>query len=142
MSRIVLDTSVLVAALRSRRGASSLLLYRVARQLVVPLVTTPLFLEYESVLKRPEQQLATGLNSEQIDRFLSAFASAATGVDTHFRWRPQLRDTNDEMVLEAAVNGMAEALITHNIADFHVAKEQFGILVITPGRYLKDNPDD
>lgn len=140
MQKGVLDTSVLVAALRSRHGASSLILTRVANQQLLPLVTTPLFLEYEAVLKRAEQQLATGLNVDQVDQFLSAFASAAKGVNAHFRWRPQLRDTADEMVLETAVNGSADALITHNIKDFRSVAEQFCLTLTTPGQYLQDNP--
>jgi len=142
MQRVVLDTSVLVAALRSRNGASSLILTRVAHQQLRPLVTTPLFLEYEAVLKRAEQQLATGLNTDQIDQFLSAFASAAEGVNAHFRWRPQLRDTADEMVLEVAVNGNADVLITHNVKDFTSVAKQFGFTLSTPGQYLQDNPDE
>lgn len=141
MHKIVLDTSVIVAALRSRNGASSIIINRIAHQRVVPLVTTPLFLEYEAVLKRPEHQLATGLSVKQIDNFLSAFASAAIGVHTHFRWRPQLRDSDDEMVLEAAANGRADALVTHNIKDFGMTQETFGILVLTPGQFIQDNPE-
>ena len=97
MIRAVLDTSVIVAGLRSRHGASNVILAKVARRELKPLVTTPLFLEYEAVLKRPEQQIATRLNPTQVDRFLAAFASAAEGIDTHFRWRPQLRDPADEL---------------------------------------------
>ena len=89
MIRVVLDTTILVTGLRSRRGASNVILAGVARRQVLPLVTTPLFLEYEAVLKHPEHQLATGLNPAQIDQLLAAFASAAEGVETHFRWRPQ-----------------------------------------------------
>lgn len=103
-----------------------------------PLVTTPLFLEYEAVLKRPENQLATGMNLAQIDAFLSAFASAAVGVETHYRWRPQLRDSADEMVLECVVNGGAEYLITFNLKDFRPSDEQFRYQLITPGVFLQE----
>lgn len=92
------------------------------------------------MLKRPELQLATGLNLNQIDKFLSAFASAAIGVHTHFRWRPQLRDSDDEMVLEAAANGRADLLVTHNIKDFRQATEVFGIPVLTPGQLIQEIP--
>ncbi|MGH8455277.1 MAG: PIN domain-containing protein, partial [Nevskiales bacterium] len=85
-----------------------------ARRRLKPLVTTALFLEYEDVLKRPEHRLVTGLSEVQIDRFLAAFASASSPVKVHFRWRPQLNDASDELVLEAAVNGSADALVTHN----------------------------
>lgn len=136
MFRVVLDTSVIVAALRSGTGASNALLRYVARQELTPLVTTALFLEYEDVLRRPEQRLAHGLGLAQIDRFLSALASACEPVDVRFQWRPQLSDPNDEMVLEAAVNGRADRLVTHNVRDFLRAGVKFGLPVVRPGEML------
>jgi putative PIN family toxin of toxin-antitoxin system len=136
--RIVLDTSVLVAALRSRRGASNELLRRVAQSALRPLVSTALFLEYEDVLSRAEQRLATGMSEQDIDSFLAALASASDPVEVHFRWRPQLSDPSDELVLEAAVNGMADALVTHNVRDFLVAAERFDLRVLTPQQCLKE----
>jgi len=136
--RVVLDTSVIVAGLRSRLGASNALLTRVAGKRLVPLVTTALFLEYEEVLLRPEQRLATGMREADIAGFLAAFASAAEPIEVHFQWRPQLPDPDDEMVLEAAVNGRADALITHNIDDFAPVARTFSIPVLTPGKLLKE----
>jgi putative PIN family toxin of toxin-antitoxin system len=138
MLRVVLDTSVLVAGLRSRRGASNALLALVARQKIKPLVTTSLFLEYEAVLLRAEQRLVTGMSETDVAGFLSAFASASAGVDVHFQWRPQLSDPADEMVLEAAINGQADALVTHNVADFSRAAARFGLRIVTPGDLLKE----
>lgn len=137
MHRVVLDTSVLVAALRSRRGASNALLRYVSSEQVKPLVSPALFLEYEDVLKRPEQMAAHGFDLEAIDGFLAAFASSALAVECHFRWRPQLRDPGDEMVLETAVNGSADALVTHNVRDFGPARA-FALRVLTPGEFLKE----
>ena len=111
--RVVLDNSVLVAGLRSQLGASNRVLLAVAEGRCTPLVTTAVFLEYEAVLLRPEQRLATGMNPEDVEGFLAAFASAAEPVELNFLWRPQLRDPADELMLEAAVNGQAEALVTH-----------------------------
>ena len=136
--RIVLDTSVLVAGFRSRRGASNLLLQKVAKGVFRPLVSTALFLEYEEVLLRPEHRLATGMSEADVARALAALASACEPVDVHFRWRPQLGDPSDEMVLEAAVNGRAEVLVTHNIRDFVRAAERFKLRVITPQQCLKE----
>jgi putative PIN family toxin of toxin-antitoxin system len=136
--RIVLDTSVLVAALRSRRGASNELLRRVAQSSLRPLVSTALFLEYEDVLSRAEQRLATGMSEQDIESFLAALASACDPVEVHFRWRPQLSDPSDELVLEAAVNGMADALVTHNVRDFQVAAQRFDLRVLTPQQCLKE----
>lgn len=109
-----------------------------AREKVSPLVTSALFLEYEAVLKRPEQRLSHGLSLEQIDRFLAALASACKPVDIHFQWRPQLSDPGDEMILEAAVNGQADYIVTYNIKDFDIAAKKFGIRVLRPGELLEE----
>ena len=136
--RVVLDTSVLVAGLRSKRGASNRVLFAIAERRCVPLVTTALFLEYESVLLRAEQQLATGMNAADVEGFLAAFASTAEPIELNFLWRPQLRDPADEMVLEAAVNGRASAVVTHNVNDFRPATIQFGVRTLTPAEFLKE----
>ncbi|MGH8221441.1 MAG: putative toxin-antitoxin system toxin component, PIN family [Woeseiaceae bacterium] len=136
--KLVLDTSVLVAGFRSRQGASNRLLRAVARGEVQPLVTTALFLEYESVLLRPEHRIVTGLGPTEIERILASLASACEPVEVHFRWRPQLRDAADELVLEAAVNGQADALVTHNVRDFVAAAGRFGLRVLTPQASLKE----
>jgi len=138
MLRVVLDTSVLVAGLRSRLGASNALLVLVAQRKVKPLVTTSLFLEYEEVLLRAEHRLVTRMSEADVEGFLAALASAAEGVEVHFRWRPQLGDPADEMVLEAAINGRAKALVTHNVADFAQAAARFGLRIVTPGALLEE----
>ncbi|MEO5337813.1 MAG: putative toxin-antitoxin system toxin component, PIN family [Magnetospirillum sp. WYHS-4] len=137
MNRVVLDTSVVAAGLRSRTGASNVVLRLVAERELVPLATPSLFLEYEDVLKRPEQRLGHGLGLAEIDRFLAALASAVEPVEVHFRWRPQLADPADELVLEAAVNGRADSLLTHNLRDFAGVAERFGIRVLRPGEFLQ-----
>jgi putative PIN family toxin of toxin-antitoxin system len=137
VKRIVLDTSVVVAAFRSRQGASNAVLGLVAQRRLVPLATVALFLEYEDVLKRPEQREARGLTLEAGDRILAALASAMEPVEVHYAWRPQLDDPDDELVLEAAVNGRAEAAVTHNVRDFVRAAARFGVEVIRPGDLLR-----
>jgi putative PIN family toxin of toxin-antitoxin system len=138
MRRVVLDTAVVVAANRSRKGASNRLVELVALGKLRPLVTTALFLEYEEVLLRPETRLATHMSEEDVEQFLAAFASAAEGVDVNFRWRPQLKDPKDEFVLEAAVNGQADALVTHNVRDFAAVAPLFGLRVLLPCELLKE----
>jgi putative PIN family toxin of toxin-antitoxin system len=135
--RIVLDTSVVVAALRTRLGAGNAVLQLVALRRVVALATPPLFLEYEEVLKRPEHRLAHGLTPEGIDEFLAELAAVIEPVEVHFQWRPLSRDPSDEMVLEAAINGRAEALVTYNTADFAGAAGSFKIAVLRPPEFLK-----
>lgn len=138
MPRVVLDTDVIVTALRSVTGGSNAILREAAHRRLTPLVTPALFLEYEAVLKRPEQRLAHGLGLRDIDRFLAALASACEAVEVSFQWRPQLSDPNDEMVLETAVNGRADVLITHNVRDFARGTARFGLRVLRPGEYLKE----
>lgn len=135
--RIVLDTSVVVAGLRTRLGAGNAVLRLVAQQRVALLATPPLFLEYEDVLKRPEHRLVHGLTIDAVDEFLAEVAALIEPVEVHFQWRPQSRDPNDEMVLEAAINGRADALVTYNIADFARPAERFKISVLRPADLLK-----
>jgi putative PIN family toxin of toxin-antitoxin system len=129
--RVVLDTSIVVAALRSRSGASNALLRLVARRRIASLATPALFLEYEEVLMRPEQRTVHGLNRTQIEEVLAALAAAIEPVTVHVGWRPQLRDPADEMVLETAINGRADAIVTFNLRDFLPAT-RFGISVCRP----------
>jgi putative PIN family toxin of toxin-antitoxin system len=135
--KVVLDTSVVVAALRTRMGAGNAVLRLVATQRLTALATPPLFLEYEEVLRRPEQRIAHGLSLDRIDQFLAEFAALVSPVDVCFLWRPQLRDQSDEMVLEAAINGRADALVTFDIRDFAGAGERFGISILRPPDLLK-----
>ncbi len=134
----MLDTSVVVAALRSRIGGGNAVLRLVAEREITLLATPALFLEYEEVLKRPEQRLAHGLSLADLDGFLAALASACEPVETRFQWRPQLSDADDELVLEVAVNGRADALVTHNVRDFEPAARKFGLRILKPGELLEE----
>ncbi|MFZ0209081.1 MAG: PIN domain-containing protein [Roseiarcus sp.] len=92
---------------------------------------------------RPRQRFVIsrqthGFQLDEIDQFLAALASACEVVDVRFQWRPQLNDTNDEMVLEAAVNGRADALVTRNVRDFRNAGRRFGLRVLLPGELLRE----
>src|ERR1019366_1122714 len=137
MRKIVLDTSVVVAGLRTRLGAGNAVLRLVAERRLVLLATPPLFLEYEDVLKRPEHRLVHGLGIEAIDEFLAELAALIEPVEVHFQWRPQSKDPNGEMVLETAINGQADALVTYNVADFAGAAERFRIPVLRPAERLR-----
>ena len=133
--RVVLDTNVLVSAVRSRRGASNAILIRAFQARFDWLVSVPLFLEYEQVLTRAEHLLTTGIRMADMSMFLSDIARIVEPVELHFLWRPRLRDPDDEMVLETAVNGRADVLVTHNARDF-VGAESFGVTILTPARFL------
>jgi putative PIN family toxin of toxin-antitoxin system len=137
MKRIVLDTNVLVTAFRSSDGASNRLLLAVAQRRIIALSSTALFLEYEAVLKRPEQRLAHGMGIEEIESVLSNLAAICEPVDLEFAWRPQLPDPDDELVLAAAVNGRADAIATFNVRDIKFGARRFGVKTLTPGQILK-----
>lgn len=130
--RLVLDTNVIVAAFRSRLGASNALLRLADKGSVVPLCSTALFLEYEAVLSRSETREVTGQTLADVEAVMRSFATIAEAVDVSFRVRPILRDADDEMVLEAAVNGNAKAIVTHNRRNFEPARE-FGVEIASPG---------
>ena len=130
--RLVLDTSVMVAALRSDRGASRRLLVGALSERFTLLVSVPLMLEYQSVLARPEHLEAARVSARDVDGILSALAAVLEPVRLAYLWRPLLIDPADEMVLETAVNGGADLLCTLNIRDFEPAK-RFGVPVLNPG---------
>jgi putative PIN family toxin of toxin-antitoxin system len=133
----VLDTDVLVAAFRSALGASRQLLLGALERRFELLLSVPLVLEYEAVLTRPEQLAACGLSAEEVERVLDDLASVARQVRLAFRWRPWLSDANDDMVLETAVNGNANAIVTFNQRDFEGARREFNCAVILPGEALE-----
>ena len=127
---IVLDTNVLVAALKSSRGASFRLLSLVEYDRFTLHVSTPLVLEYEAVLKRG----ITSLSAEEIDDVIDFLCSKAVLNKIFYLWRPVLKDADDDFVLELAVKANA-AIITWNVADFkHTAR--FGVAVMTPREFL------
>ena len=130
--RYVVDTDVIVAAMRSPGGASAAILRTARNGRVTLLVSVPLGMEYEAVCLELEHRLAAGLSEREVEIFLDAVLAMAEPVKTHFLWRPQLRDPGDEMVLEAAVNGRANALVTFNVRDFGTVPARFGIKLMVP----------
>src|SRR6266851_2509796 len=128
MYSIVLDTNVVISALRSRRGASFAILRRIG-QGWTPLISVPLILEYEAVGKREAQRLK--IPDSTVEAIIRAFCFTGREIDIHFRLRPFLPDPGDEFLLELAVAGRAEAIVTHNVRHF-VGVERFGIQVMTP----------
>lgn len=135
MLRVVLDTSVLVAAFRSNRGASFQLLSRVGTGAFEIAVSVPLVLEYEDVLSRDLEEI--GLTGEDVGAVIDYLCSIALRQEIFFLWRPVLRDPGDDLVLEAAVAADCNVIVTHNIRDFDRAKE-FGVRVLRPGAFLNE----
>lgn len=132
--RVVLDTSVLVAASRSRRGASFALVESIPSVEFQICLSVGLYSEWQDVLPRPEN-LPSGRTAEDVAGFLRYLASQAHLQEIHFLWRPMLADADDDFVLELAFAAGCEHIITHNIADFR-GSEQLGISALTPREFL------
>ncbi|MEI6652117.1 MAG: putative toxin-antitoxin system toxin component, PIN family, partial [Chlorobiaceae bacterium] len=131
---IVLDTNVIIAALRSKRGASYKLLSLVGTHQFEIHDSVALILEYEDVIQRHREGL--GLSNEEVSIFIDTLCSMAHHHKIYFIWRPFLTDPNDELVLELAVSAQCEYIVTHNIKDFR-GTEKFSIRAITPKEFLQ-----
>jgi putative PIN family toxin of toxin-antitoxin system len=134
---MILDTDVIVAAIRSSKGASAEIVRQVLRGDLRIELSVALALEYEAVATRASHLLAGGLTESEATNLIDVLAALADPVEIHFRWRPQLRDADDEMVLEAAINAKDRTIVTFNIRDFTMATENFGVALKTPGQILE-----
>ena len=97
----------------------------------------PLVLEYEAVCLAPAQRIVSGLSESEVGAVISALCAVGEPVKVRYLWRPQLRDPADEMVLEAAVNGRADLIVTFNTADFKTVPTTFGIDLASPRQALR-----
>ncbi len=133
---IVLDTSVIVAALRSGGGASREIVRQVLRGRLRPLFANALWLEYEDVLGR---NLWTDETSpEERRQIVAALAARGHWVVIHFGWRPNLPDEKYNHLIELAIAGNASAIVTHNLWDLSRGELNWGHLrVMTPGQLLE-----
>lgn len=132
LGRTVLDSDVLVAALRSDRGASRVLLTAALEARYAVLASVPLMLQYESVLTRAEHLEAAGISAADVGVLLDAIAVVVEPVRISYLWRPILPDPGDDLVLETAANGRAEFVVTFNRRDFVPAQQRFGIEILNP----------
>jgi len=137
MRAYVLDTDVLVAAFRSDAGASRQALNAARARRFALLLSVPLMLEYESVLTRPEHLVACGTSTEDVSAVLDELASVGKRVELVIRMRPMLADPNDEMVLETAISGHADAIVTFNDRDFRAVAARFRCSVVRPGEVVR-----
>ena len=133
----MLDTDVIVAAVRSARGASRALLEAVHAGRPVGLISVPLLLEYAAVLSRPDHLQARGMSIDEVETVLDGLAGAMEHVVLHYLWRPLLRDGDDDMVLETAINGRASVIVTFNLRHYGRWPQSFGIEVLRPGDCLR-----
>lgn len=133
----MLDTNVIVAAMRSPAGASAALLRSARQGRLVLIANVALALEYEATCVLAEHRLAAGLDRREVGVFIDAVLAMVEPVETYFLWRPQLRDPADELVLDAAVNGRADAIVTFNMKDFGAVPARFGIELLLPAEALR-----
>ncbi len=133
MIRAVIDTNVIVAALKSSNGASHELLLRMDAGLFQPTLSVPLVTEYEDVLFRPA--LGIKLSHAKIDAVLDRICQIGINQPIYYLWRPFLPDLKDDMVFETALASVAAYIVTFNLSDFRPSK-QFGIEAITPDQFL------
>jgi len=129
-----LDTSVLVAAARSRHGASHALLSLLPSPAYQPVISVPLFLEYRAVLLRPVNLLQR--SAVQAESFLDFLLSVGHLQEIYFLWRPALPDPDDDLILELAVAAECRYIVTHNLRDFR-GVDRWGITAVTPPDFLK-----
>ena len=132
--RVILDTNVLVAGLRSRTGASHRILELMDVGKVTPVVSVPLMFEYEEVLLRAG--MLPHLTAAEVQAFLDYLASHAEAQPVYFLWRPLLADADDDMIAEVALASQVDYIITNNVRDF-AAAQPLGVHAMMPGEFLK-----
>jgi len=131
---IVIDTNVIVSALRSKQGASFKLISLIDENLFEFSLSVPLVLEYESILRRHLDEKI--YSDTDINDFLNFLCKVGHKRKVYFLWRPFLKDQKDDMVLELAIESNCEYIITFNKSDF-VGISKFGKEVLTPSELLK-----
>ena len=132
--RIVIDTNVFVSALRSRNGASFKMLSLIGSRKFSFFISTPLVFEYEEAMKKDLS--ASRLSKSNIDEVLNYVCKIGNQQEISYLWRPQLRDPEDDFILELAVQSQCDFIVTHNLRDF-LGAERFGIKAVSPGHFLR-----
>jgi len=137
MLRIVFDTDVMLAAFHSATGASRALLLDMLDGHALLLLSTTLMVEYEAVLARPENLTKFGIGAGDLLAVLDELAAVCVPVAFDYRWRPGAADPDDDLVLETAVNGGADVIVSFNLADLTAGAAAFGIAVERPNDVLR-----
>ena len=133
MNTFVIDTNVLVSALKSRNGASHQVLKLFFEDRISVALSLPLYREYWEVTERPEFKIDQDIR----DVVLRSMARFSVPTEVHFKWRPFLKDEADNMVLELAVASKSD-IITYNIKDFSEVEDKFNVRVIRPQEVLNE----
>ena len=132
--RLVLDTNVLVAAMRSPQGASARLMAAVRDGRITALASATLFIEYEAVLTRPDHMRVGNVSLADVNLALGRLAELIEPIVIDFSLRPEARDADDDMVLEVAVNGHADGLVSFEIETFRESAARHGVRLMTPAQ--------
>jgi putative PIN family toxin of toxin-antitoxin system len=136
--KVVIDTSVMVSALIGKRGASREVLRRCLSGSYLPLISNPLFQEYEDVSSRKRVRDACPLGSREVREFLNAFYSVCTWVPIYCLWRPNLGDEGDNFLIELALAGNSRIIVTNNVKDLAAAELKFDDLrILKPEQILR-----
>lgn len=136
--RIVVDANVLVAALRTPSGLNREVIRACAQERALPLLGEKLFLEYESALGRTHLFEASPLSSRERQEFFDGFLSLCQWVSVSYLWRPNLPDEGDNHVLELAVAGAAQGIVTSNVRDFSRGELSFPtVQILTPRQFME-----
>lgn len=138
--KIVIDTSVWISALITKESEARELLRLVFKKKLSPQMSEPLFKEYEAVMKRKKIQRLIALTLSEQNELFETYLSTCKWNEIYYAWRPNLRDEDDNFVVELAVASGAEAIITYNIKDFKNAELIFNHKIITPEDFIKDIP--
>lgn len=131
---VVIDTNVMISAMRSTNGASHAILKALHAKEFACLLSVPLFLEYESVAKRPG--MLPHLSVGDIEAILDMVCARSFVQKIYFQWRPLLKDPNDDMLVELAIAGRATTIVTSNVKDFEEARDRLGLEIVTPREFL------
>lgn len=133
--KIIIDTNVLVSSLKSNRGASYRLISILPKQIFKSVISVPLIIEYEAVLKRGN--LVKGITHKDIENFIDYLCGISEWQDIYFLWRPFLPDAFDDHILEVAVASRSYAIITYNKRDF-CGIDKFGLKILDPREFLAE----
>lgn len=138
MSKIVIDTSVLISSLIGKNGPSREIIRQCLQGEYIPLISNTLFLEYEDVSIRPQIRKLCPLDHNEINELLNAFYSVCEWIPIYYLWRPNLKDESDNFLIELAVAGNAEIIVTNNIKDLHSAELCFkNLRICKPEQLLR-----
>lgn len=130
---VVIDTNVILSALKSKKGKSNQLLKTIGAGKFDFAISVPLILEYESVLKKYVNR--DYYKNDDIDDFINYLCYTGKKIKLFYLWRPYLKDPYDDHVLELAIHANSKYIITYNKKDFKEA-EQLGIVSLTPAEFM------